>query len=147
MVSFTVWPCSFCYVGVIHGIIYSLALFILLCRSNSWYHLQSGPVHFVTVWPCSFCYVGVIHGIIYSSALFILLCRSNLLSFTGWPCLYCYVGVIHLKTCCLKCVKLISDIIWWHKSGSALGLVIAWCHQARSHYLNQSQIARFMGPI
>ena len=27
--------------------------------------------------------------------------------------------------------------IWWHKSGSTLVQVMAWCHQAPSHYLNQ----------
>ena len=30
-----------------------------------------------------------------------------------------------------------SDAIWWHRSGSTLIQVTAWCHQASSHYLKQ----------
>ena len=32
----------------------------------------------------------------------------------------------------------LSDIIWWHRSGSTLAQVMAWCLTAPSHYLNQS---------
>ena len=31
-----------------------------------------------------------------------------------------------------------SDAICWHKSGSILAQVMAWCPMAQSHYLNQS---------
>ena len=31
----------------------------------------------------------------------------------------------------------ITSNIWWHRSGSTLAQVIAWCHQAPSHHLNQ----------
>ena len=30
-----------------------------------------------------------------------------------------------------------SETIWWHKSGSTLAQVMAWCLTAPSHYLNQ----------
>ena len=30
-----------------------------------------------------------------------------------------------------------SAAIWWHRPGSTLAQVMAWCHQAASHYLNQ----------
>ena len=30
-----------------------------------------------------------------------------------------------------------SYTIWWHRSGSTLAQVMAWCRQAPSHYLNQ----------
>ena len=30
-----------------------------------------------------------------------------------------------------------SDTIWWHRSGSTLDQVMAWCLMAPSHYLNQ----------
>ena len=31
----------------------------------------------------------------------------------------------------------LSDAIWRHRSGSTLAQVVAWCHQASSHYLIQ----------
>ena len=31
----------------------------------------------------------------------------------------------------------LSDTIWWHRTGSTLVHVMAWCPQAPSHYLNQ----------
>ena len=30
-----------------------------------------------------------------------------------------------------------SDATWWHRYGSTLAQVMAWCHQAPSHYLSQ----------
>ena len=30
-----------------------------------------------------------------------------------------------------------GDAIWWHRSVSTKAQVMAWCHQAPSHYLNQ----------
>ena len=34
----------------------------------------------------------------------------------------------------------LSDAIWWHWSESTLVQVMAWCHQAPSHYLNQCRL-------
>ena len=30
-----------------------------------------------------------------------------------------------------------SDVLWWHRFASTLIQVMAWCHQATSHYLSQ----------
>ena len=47
----------------------------------------------------------------------------------------------HLLRCVLKLhiFKSLrpSDAIWWHRSGSTLTQVMAWCLTAPSHYLNQ----------
>ena len=34
-----------------------------------------------------------------------------------------------------------SDAIWWHRSGSPLAQVMAWCLTAPSHYLNQIDLS------
>ena len=40
-----------------------------------------------------------------------------------------------------------SDAIWWHRSGSTLAQVMAWCLKAPSHYLNQCWLKHQRGPV
>ena len=48
-------------------------------------------------------------------------------------------GDINLGGHCLSSINPLwaSDTIWWYRSGSTLAQIMAWCHQAPSHYLNQ----------
>ena len=38
-----------------------------------------------------------------------------------------------------------SDAIWWHRSGSTLAQLMAFCLMAPSHYLNQCQLVSSFG--
>ena len=40
-----------------------------------------------------------------------------------------------------------SDAIWWHRSGSSLVEVMAWCLTAPSHYLNQFFFSHQWGSV
>ena len=60
---------------------------------------------------------------------------------------WAFIWIIHGGKCWymdLVCVNSLwpSDTEWWHRAGSTLAQVMAWCLTAPSHYLNQCWLIR-----